>query len=119
MNLLTLYACLRVDPTMTQTFLNHFNCRTISEHSAVLRKDYDIECSESSWYGFAVVSSFGLAVVSIGFPVGMAVWMQKVMTEQLRQVRHEGKGRAAAIRDFRRKFSFISVRQHKFCTGCI
>lgn len=100
---------------MTQTFLNHFNCRTISEQSSVLRKDYDVECSESSWYGLAVVSVLGLAIVSIGFPVGMAVWMQKVMTVELRKVRHEGKSNALAFRDFRRKFSYISVRRHDFC----
>ena len=94
---------------MTQTFFNHFNCRQISEKVSVLRKDYDIECAGASWSLLAVVSIVGVAVVSIGFPVGMALWMRRKMNEELRKVQREGKRPAMAYRDFRRKFSFISV----------
>ena len=111
-NLYILCICMFVDPTMTQTFLNHFNCRIISEATSVLQKDYAVECSRPSWYGLAVVSVLGLVIVSVGFPVAMMVWMRKVMAEELRKVRHEGKTRAEAYRDFGRKFSYISVREH-------
>jgi hypothetical protein len=98
------------DPTMTQTFFGHFSCRQISEKIYVLHNDYDVNCYEGSqWWTLALVSTFGLVVVSIGFPVGMALWMRNTMSEELRKVRYEGKGRAVAYRDFRRKFSYISV----------
>ena len=95
---------------MTQTFFAHFSCRQISETIYVLHSDYDVKCYEGSqWWALAVVSAFGLVVVSIGFPVGMALWMRNTMSEELRKVRYEGKGRSVAYRDFRRKFSYISV----------
>ena len=94
---------------MTQTFFNHFNCRQLSEQISVLRKDYDFECAGGSWLVLAVVSVLGLTAVSIGFPVGMAMWMRRRMTEELHKVKFEGKSPAVAHRDFRREFSFISV----------
>ena len=97
------------DPTMTQTFLGHFNCRDVSDQESVLQKDYDVQCGAPSWWIMAAVSIVGLAVVSIGFPVGMAVWMRAVMADEERKIRLEGKDRAAAYRDFNRKFSYISV----------
>ena len=113
------YGCLRMhllartylaDPTMTQTFFAHFSCRTVSEMNSVLRKDYDVECTGSSWWILALISTLGATVISVGFPLGMGLWMRRDMSKELRKVRHEGKGRAAAYRDFRRKFSYISVR---------
>lgn len=76
----------------------------------MLRKDYDIECTGSSWWILALISTLGVTVISVGFPLGMGLWMRRDMSKELRKVRHESKGRAAAYRDFRRKFSYISVR---------
>ena len=98
---------------MTQTFFAHFSCRKVSEFNLVLRKDYDVECTGSSWWILALMSALGASVISVGFPIGMALWMRRNMSKELWKVRHEGKGRAAAYRDFRRKFSYISVREHK------
>ena len=64
----------RADPTITQTFFAHFNCRQLSDTFSVLDKDYRIECSGTMWWTMAVVSALGILVISIGFPVGMFVW---------------------------------------------
>ena len=122
------YACLRLylhlartcfaDPTMTQTFFAHFSCRKVSEMLSVLRKDYDVECTGSSWWVLALMSTLGATVISVGFPIGMGLWMRRNMSKEMRKVRHEGKGRAAAYRDFRRKFSYVSVREHKQAANC-
>ena len=97
------------DPTMTQTFFAHFNCRQLSETDSVLRTDYDIKCSGSLWWILSMVSALGIVVVSVGFPVGMALWMRREMSNEMWMVRHGGKGRAAAYRDFSRKFAYMSV----------
>ena len=65
---------LRADPTITQTFFAHFNCRQLSDTFSVLDKDYRIECSGTMWWTMAVLSVLGILVISIGFPVGMFVW---------------------------------------------
>ena len=59
------------DPTMTQTFFNHFRCRRVSAVQWVLDTDYTIECSWSSavWAALATFSALGLIFV-IGFPIG-------------------------------------------------
>ena len=64
----------RADPTITQTFFGHFNCRALSDTFSVLEKDYSVECSGTRWWLLAVLSALGILVVSIGFPVGMFVW---------------------------------------------
>ena len=64
----------RADPTITQTFFAHFNCRHLSDTFSVLDKDYRIECSGTMWWAMAVLSALGILVISIGFPVGMFVW---------------------------------------------
>ena len=64
----------RADPTITQTFFGHFNCRALSDSCSVLEKDYSVECSGTQWWVLAVLSALGILVVSIGFPVGMFVW---------------------------------------------
>ena len=64
----------RADPTITQTFFGHFNCRALSDSFSVLEKDYSVECSGTQWWVLAVLSALGILVVSIGFPVGMFVW---------------------------------------------
>ena len=114
---LTLQAICRLrvaDPTMTQTFFGHFSCRRISTVLSVLHTDYDVLCYEGSqWWILAVVSVLGLLVVSIGFPVGMALWMRHTMSAEMHKVRHKGKGRAIAYRDFRRQFSYIAVSQSR------
>ena len=81
--------------------------------NSVLRTDYNVECNDSSWWVLALMSILGATVITVGFPVGMGLWMRRNMSKELWKVRHEGKGRAAAYRDFRRKFSYISVRGHK------
>ena len=68
------YAPSRADPTITQTFFAHFNCRHLSDSFSVLDKDYRIECSGTMWWAMAVLSALGILVISIGFPVGMFVW---------------------------------------------
>eukprot|EP01043_Picozoa_sp_COSAG02_P082071 COSAG02_NODE_20378_length_834_cov_1.156463_1_plen_251_part_00 len=66
-------------------------------------------CYEGSqWWILTGISILGLLLVSIGFPLGMALWMRSTMSAELWKVRHEGKGRAVAYRDFRRKFSYIA-----------
>ena len=65
---------MRADPTITQTFFAHFNCRSLSDTFSVLDKDYRVECSGTIWWAMAVLSVLGILVVSIGFPVGMFVW---------------------------------------------
>ena len=62
------------DPTITQTFFSHFNCRNLSEDVSVLAKNYSEECSGTEWWLLAVFSAFGILIISIGFPVGMFVW---------------------------------------------
>ena len=59
------------DPTMTQTFFAHFRCRDLLE-KAVLDYDYEIECSteDATWLSLALIAFVGIAVVSIGFPMG-------------------------------------------------
>ena len=61
------------DPTMGQTFFQHFRCRTLSEDLWVMDADYSIECSPedktSEWWILAAVSALGLIFV-IGFPIG-------------------------------------------------
>ena len=64
----------RADPTITQTFFAHFNCRHLSDTFSVLDKDYRIECSGTQWWAMAGLSALGILVISIGFPVGMFVW---------------------------------------------
>ena len=113
------------DPTMTQTYFGHFGCRQLSESVSVLRKDYDFECAGSSWWILAIPSILGIIIVSVGFPLGMAIWMRHAMSIQMRKVRREGKSRAEAFRDFRRKFSYISVSMshtlhfHIACAVCV
>ena len=62
------------DPTITQTFFGHINCRALSDSFSVLEKDYSVECSGTQWWVLAVLSALGILVISIGFPVGMFVW---------------------------------------------
>ena len=62
------------DPTITQSFFAHFNCRALSDDLAVLDKDYSVQCSGTQWWALAVFSALGILVVSIGFPVGMFIW---------------------------------------------
>ena len=104
---------------MTQTFFGHFSCRRISTVLSVLHTDYDVLCYEGSqWWILAVVSVLGLLVVSVGFPIGMALWMRHTMSAEMHKVRHKGKGRAIAYRDFRRQFSYIAVSQSRVLLAC-
>ena len=118
------------DPTITQTFFGHFNCRALSDTLAVLDKDYSVECSGTRWWVLAILSTLGILVISVGFPVGMFIWcvclharpptgradltdwrscrMQRVWTKQMDAVRRGEKSRVIAQRDFRRKFGYMS-----------
>ena len=42
-------------PSMTQSFINHFNCRRLSPTLWVLQKDYSEQCYEG-WYVAAVLT---------------------------------------------------------------
>ena len=119
------------DPTMGQTFFNHFRCRTLSEELWVLDSDYSIECSPedktSQWWLLAALSSVGLAFV-IGFPVGasssnctdaafvtpaasrtgMWVWMRREMKKERAMVRRNEKSLVVAQRDFGVRFNYIA-----------
>ena len=74
----------RADPTITQTFFGHFNCRALSDTFSVLEKDYSVECSGTQWWVLALLSALGILVVSIGFPVGMFVWCAAASQASLR-----------------------------------
>lgn len=78
----------------------------------MLRKDYDLTCGgdDTTWWILAACSVLGLGIVSVGFPLCMGLWMRSVKAHQDQLVRHGTKGRAIADRDFRRQFSYISVR---------
>lgn len=99
------------DPTMTQQFFGHFNCRRLSEYMVVLHKDYETECSvgNTTWWILAVMSFIGLLGVSLGIPIGMWIWMRSVMQDEVKNIHEKTKSRARAYRDFRDKFSYITV----------
>ena len=98
-------------PAFVQTFINHFNCRRISDTQEVLHKNHSIECWTGSWWWLtAVISGTGLALFSFGVPICLGLWMRSHWVEQMRLVRLESKPRAVAYRDFRRKFSSVAVR---------
>ena len=69
------------DPTMTQTFFAHFRCRNLQERS-VLEYDYNIECStkDTTWSLLALIAFVGIAVVSIGFPMGVPLERSRLAT---------------------------------------
>ncbi len=70
------------DPTMGQTFFNHFRCRTLSDELWVLDSDYSIECSPNgmkTWWWLALLSSIGLTFV-VGFPIGASMPAQMNIT---------------------------------------
>jgi|EP01046_Picozoa_sp_COSAG06_P002495 hypothetical protein len=46
--------------------------------------------------------------ISIGVPVGMFIWMRRVMKNKMQAVRLDGVKRVTAYRDFDRKFSFMA-----------
>jgi hypothetical protein len=83
------------------------DCRQLSIDLAVLSRDYGETCGTSRWYILAIVAIFGIMFVSIGVPVGMFIWMRRVMINKMQAVRLEGVKRVIAYRDFDRKFSFM------------
>ena len=119
-------------PTITQTFFGHFNCRHLSDELSVMEKDCELQerylpsafwgcaymrvdvttdsvlCSGTQWWLLAVFSAAGILFISIGFPVGMALWMNRYWVKHMRKVRLGEKSRVVAQRDFRRKFGFMS-----------
>ena len=111
LNILAIYA----DPTMTQQFFAHFNCRRLSEYMLVLHKDYDTECwaDNTTWWILAVTSAIGLLGVSLGIPIGMWMWMRSVMQDEVKNIHEKTKSRPRAYRDFRDKFSYIAVRRYR------
>jgi hypothetical protein len=100
------------DPTMTQTFFEHFNCRRIDAEMWVLHKDYAYACwgGHAQWWMLATVAVLGLVAISFGIPIFLCVVMRKRWTEEMQMVRHEGKPRAVAYTDFHQQYSYISVR---------
>lgn len=103
------------DPTMTQQFFGHFNCRRLSEYILVLHKDYETECwaDNTTWWILAAMSAIGLLGVSLGIPIGMWLWMRSVMQEEVKNIHEKTKSRPRAFRDFRDKFSYITVCRHR------
>jgi hypothetical protein len=99
------------DPTMTQTFFSHFNCRRVAETQWVLRKDYEYECwgDHTAWWLMAVVSGLGLLTISFGIPTYVGASMWRSWRKEMRLVRHEGKSRAVAHDDFHQQYSYIAV----------
>ena len=101
-------------PTMTQTFFQHFNCRTLSDERTVLEADYSIECGTAStedgllWVAVAVLSFLGIALVSVGVPVYMWARMRKVWKVQMQKANMLKVSRVVAYRDFHRRFGYMS-----------
>eukprot|EP01051_Picozoa_sp_SAG22_P007362 SAG22_NODE_516_length_9563_cov_29.476965_2_plen_466_part_00 len=102
-------------PTLTQTFFQHFNCRQLPDKD-VLQADYDIVCWDfghesgggKQWWYLAIVSFFGLIVVSFGFPLYMWWRMRKEWLAQISEHRLIHKRHIVAVRDFSRKFDYIN-----------
>ena len=84
------------------------DCRQLRVDLAVLSRDYGETCSTSRWHILAVVAVFGIITISIGVPVGMFVWMRRVMKSKMQAVRLKGDKRGIAYRDFDRKFNFMA-----------
>ena len=98
---------------MTQTFFNHFNCRTLSDERSVLEADYSVECATAStedgikWVVVAVLSMVGIAFV-IGVPVGMWYKMRKFFAEKQQLTQELKISQVVAYRDFHRQFGYMS-----------
>lgn len=108
------YHCHNADPTMTQQYFGHFNCRRLSEYILVLHKDYETECwaDKGTWWILAAMSAIGLLGISLGIPIGMWIWMRSVMQDEVKNIHEKTKSRPRAYRDFRDKFSYITVCRH-------
>jgi hypothetical protein len=107
---------------MTQSFFQHFNCRQLSPDLSVLSRDYDEICYATlRWKVLAAVAIFGMIFVSIGVPIGMFIWMRRVMSTKIRAVRSGDVKRVTAYRDFDRKFRFMAgeFRPEAYYAECV
>ena len=101
------------DPTMTQTFFSHFNCRTLSDERKVLEADYSIECVTAStsdgmwWLVVAILSLVGIIFVSIGVPVFMWWKMKRFFQEKQQLTKQLKISQVVAYRDFHRQFGYV------------
>jgi len=99
-------------PTMTQTFIKHFSCRSLSAKLSVLEADYEAQCYPdelaSQWWILAAVSALGLVVVSLGVPIIMFLAMRRDMGTRMRGVVLGKVPLAVAHRNHGRKFIYMS-----------
>ena len=95
-----------------QTFVKHFDCRTLSPDRVVLESDYSIECFSgtvtSLWWVLAAVSAVGVAAVSLGLPLGLFAIMYRDMQSRLRAIDQNQLSLATAFRSHRRKYEFVA-----------
>ena len=86
----------------------------MSDERTVLEADYSIECATAStedgllWVAVAVLSFFGITLVSVGVPVSMWYRMNKVWKAEMQKANQLKISRVVAYRDFHRRFGYMS-----------
>ena len=94
-----------------QTFIKHFSCRRLSQDLAVLEADYNVECYPdeigSMWWLLAAASVLGLAIVSLGLPVGMFLTMYRDLSAKFDDVRRKKLTTAVAYRNHGRRYEYM------------
>ena len=111
-------------PTQTATFFSHLKCRSLGplardgeipdsdvkeQQLYVLERDYEVLCYEGSWWLLAVLSLLGIALISVGVPLGMFIWMRRKMKKEMQRVKLEQKSKVFAYQAFHRKFGYMTA----------
>jgi hypothetical protein len=63
-------------PVLNLNVFQIFVCQTVSENS-YLRSDYSVECLTAQWRGYAAYCSLWILTYTIGFPVGLWVFLHR------------------------------------------
>ena len=101
------FAFFVVYPTLSKTFFDHFDCRTLSADLSILRVDNVVTCYDGQWTLFAGFAGFGLVVVSFGLPLFLLFIMRKAMNEKVRQIRRGEKKAVVAFNEFGADFDYV------------